>query len=298
MKAVIFDIDGTLADVTHRLHHLPDWTGFFSEMHKDPVIKPIKAVYDAFANTTEEYYMLIVTARPGQYEKVTRKWLIENDLAFNEMYMRKQNDFRKDAIVKAEILQRILDDGYEPILVIDDRPEVVEMWRSYGLTCLQCASDEIKPNHLGKQFLDMMIAPAGSGKSRWVEKNYAPQDIVSTDAIREQYGWGHSYEDLSRTWNYVHSLIKVRLENHIPTVLDATNLKAKDRQKVLNLVPRGQLVKYVVINRDEQDALRDRGWRTEEMILKQRKIFIKEYDNIKNGDNQPNVIVEIKHNNG
>jgi hypothetical protein len=55
------------------------------------------------------------------------------------LYMRPARDSRDDGIVKSELLDRIIADGYEPWLAIDDRDRVVEMWRARGLTCLQCA---------------------------------------------------------------------------------------------------------------------------------------------------------------
>ncbi len=162
------------------------------------------------------------------------------------------------------------------------------------LPTLQCDSDEIKHNHFGKQFLEVLVGHAGVGKSTWAKNHRKEHDIVSTDAIREMYGWGHSPQDLNKTWNYVHSL---DWKNHIPTVLDATNLKQKDRLKVLQYVPKGQYVKYIVIERDLFDCIRDRGWRSEELIEKQRKIFNSQYSNIINGDHQSNVVVEQIYNN-
>ena len=47
--------------------------------------------------------------------------------------------FRSDDIVKFELLEQILEFGYEPILVLDDRDRVVKMWRAAGLRCLQVA---------------------------------------------------------------------------------------------------------------------------------------------------------------
>jgi FMN phosphatase YigB (HAD superfamily) len=37
MKAILFDVDGTLANCEHRVHHVQngnrDWNKFFAEMH-------------------------------------------------------------------------------------------------------------------------------------------------------------------------------------------------------------------------------------------------------------------------
>ena len=104
-------------------------------------------------------------------------------------------------------------------------------------------------------------------------------------------GEGLRPEDLARTWAYVHGLIRVRLENGIFTVLDATNLKAKDRAAVLKQVPHGIVVQYVIIDRDLDDKLADRGWRSEELILRHHKAFKLTLPEVLEADGQGNVIV-------
>ena len=43
--------------------------------------------------------------------------------------MRKEKDYREDTIVKREMYDQMLKDGYKPELVFDDRPSVLRMWR-------------------------------------------------------------------------------------------------------------------------------------------------------------------------
>lgn len=308
MKAVIFDMDGTLADCNHRKVHLPNWGKFFADMHLDtqnpPVVwlaKQLDIAARIGANSGESFAIIIVTARPDDlnYHEMTRDWLRLNGINYDRMYMRKGGDYRPDYLIKREILQQMIDDGYEPILAVDDRPAVVKMWREFGLPCLQCADDEDfngrpKP-YEGECKLHMMVGPSGAGKSSYAADNYKPQDIVSTDAIRVMlFGdqtLGHTPEGLAQTWGYAHDWIHARLKNGIFTVLDATNLKRKDRLKVLEAVPKGQYVTYVVIDRDLMDKTRDRGWRPEELILKHHKTFGSQIKDILKADEQGNVVV-------
>lgn len=306
MKAVIFDIDGTLANCDHRLHHLDaevkDWESFFAAQCDDAPIEAIvwlNMMMDYCATDMHwedgpnAFQILIVTARPEQYRDVTQVWLSQHSIACKTLYMRKDGDYRPDNVVKAEILEQILADGYDPQLVIDDRPQVVEMWRSFGITTLQCAPDEpVRNNYEGQTLLHMLIGPAGAGKTSYCEKNYLPHEVISTDAVREQYGWGHHPDDLARTWKYVHGVIKVRLENGMKTVLDATNLKLKDRKKVLSLVPRGQLVQYIVLDRDYDEKIKDRGWRPVELIDKHHKLMKSIVKDVLNADGQGNILVK------
>ena len=61
------------------------------------------------------------------------------DLTYYQLFMRKTDDFRKDAIVKEEIYQGEIEGKYNVLCVLDDRNQVVEFWRSKGLSCFQVA---------------------------------------------------------------------------------------------------------------------------------------------------------------
>ena len=55
------------------------------------------------------------------------------------IYMRADGDNRSDPEVKSDLYDQMILDGFNPILVFEDRASVVEMWRNRGLRCLQCA---------------------------------------------------------------------------------------------------------------------------------------------------------------
>lgn len=304
MRAVIFDIDGTLANVEHRLHHLEgekDWAAFFRDMQDDRPIEPIAALARLLHKAVEARHgleaVLIVTARPDRsdWRQTTIDWLDIHGITYDRIYFRAEDDRRPDQLVKADILQRILDEGYDPQLVIDDRPQVVKMWREHGLTTLQCApADAGSSAYAGQTLLHMLVGPSGSGKSTYAASAYKDHEIVSTDALRLQlYGeMLHSPEALSRVWKLAHGLIRARLNAGVFTVLDATNLKQEDRAKVLELLPRGVFARYVVIDRDLNLKLREREWRSEELILKHHRLFRSEERSIMAGDGHPYVTVQ------
>lgn len=305
-RAVIFDLDGTIFDPSKRLHHLDgekDWKAFHDAMDEDPVIEPIAELARILHKASELGHgidaVLMVTARHEDpvYVRKTKEALELHDIPYHDLYMRREDDTRPDHIIKTEILQRILDDGYEPVLAIDDRPSIIEMWRDHGITALQCAPDDPgSSEYAGKTLLHMLVGPCSSGKSTYASKRYKPHQIISADELRMQlYGnLNNSPEAQKRIWKLAHGLIKARLDVGELVVLDATNLDERDRAQILKLLPRGVFARYIVIDRDLQEKIDDRGWRTEEMVIKQHKAFRKQERQIMNGDFHPYVTVQDK----
>ena len=142
--AIICDIDGTMAEINHRRHFLnrdkeagikPNWTMFFKEMVNDTVNQ---WCYDIVSSLCVQYPIVFATGRPDNFHKETYNWLYENKIPMNELYMRPRFDCRKDDIVKEIILEFEILPRYKPHFVLDDRQQVVDMWRKRGLTVLQC----------------------------------------------------------------------------------------------------------------------------------------------------------------
>lgn len=167
---VIFDIDGTLADVSHRLHLIkdmahwvstdgqlpkPNWEAFLSDemVAKD---SPIYQTWRTMASLMETGSRVIfITGRPESQRPTTWDWLTTDscEIRCNAtgylrtypfgsascLYMRKTGDRRPSHIVKEELLQRARKDGYTPQLVFEDRKDDTEMWRRNGLLCCQVA---------------------------------------------------------------------------------------------------------------------------------------------------------------
>lgn len=141
---VIFDIDGTLADNSHRRHYIsgrePDWESFNGESSNDspniPVVTLLRMMKDA------GYRIILSTGRFEKDRNRTEKWLEDNAIFYHDLFMRPDGDHRPDYEVKEDML-RELQIGRENILfVVDDRSSVVEMWRRNGLTVLQCAKGD------------------------------------------------------------------------------------------------------------------------------------------------------------
>lgn len=142
---VVFDIDGTLADITLRRGHLqrpdPDWKQFHSDMATDTPNEPVVEMYRALWSTAR--FNIILTS--GRYERAreyTERWLLWNYIPFEKIYMRPNEDNRPDHILKQGFLDQISSSDGTILFAVDDRQQVVDMWRRNGITCLQCASGD------------------------------------------------------------------------------------------------------------------------------------------------------------
>lgn len=137
---VIFDIDGTMANCAHRQHHLDgvkkNWKRFFDDMVLDTVYHEIRLLSQALS-AYDRVHVFFCTGRPSNYYEQTNRWLNNQGIRRHGMLMRREGDFRADTIVKAEMLQELRNRDFKVLLSIDDRPEVVAMWRNNGVPCLQ-----------------------------------------------------------------------------------------------------------------------------------------------------------------
>lgn len=135
-KWVLCDIDGTVANLEHRLHYVKgegkkDWRGFFSEMEKDTLIQNTHNMLELLSK--DGYEIIFVSARPEDYRTVTEDWLKANiTVPWYTLIMRKKGDSREDSIVKKQILDTYFDKS-DIHCVIDDRPRVLRMWEEQGL---------------------------------------------------------------------------------------------------------------------------------------------------------------------
>jgi len=141
MKTVIFDLDGTLADIEHRRHFVSNnennWSEFNDRMGEDVINKPIVDLYHTLWDS-KKYDIIIVSGRSEAFRTVSEQWLVWNHIPFDRLIMRQATDYRKDALVKQDILNTLKAEGKDILFAVDDRQQVVDMWRRNGITCLQC----------------------------------------------------------------------------------------------------------------------------------------------------------------
>jgi FMN phosphatase YigB (HAD superfamily) len=139
----IFDIDGTLADLSHRLHFITgekkDWTGFFADCESDAPIPEVIQVARSLGHYNK-HKIVMITGRSDEIRDKTIIWLLDHNVPCDGLYMRKKGDHREDCVVKAELLDELVASGCPPIAgVFEDRQQVVGMYRARGLRVFQVA---------------------------------------------------------------------------------------------------------------------------------------------------------------
>jgi hypothetical protein len=130
---VVFDIDGVLADVRHRLHFLQrrpkDWGGFFAAAGDDAVLPEGREAVLLAAQVHEIVYL---TGRPSSLRQVTSDWLATGQFPPGRLIMRSRTDHRPARQVKVESLRRVAVD-HQVLMVVDDDAAVVAAIRATGL---------------------------------------------------------------------------------------------------------------------------------------------------------------------
>lgn len=119
----VFDIDGVVADVRHRLHHLErrrSWTSFFEAAHEDPLLPEGAALV---ADLGHEHEIVWLTGRPEWLRDTTLDWLAEHGLPDGEIHLRPYGDYRPAPRYKLSVLRELAPRGIAA--VIDDDDEVI-----------------------------------------------------------------------------------------------------------------------------------------------------------------------------
>jgi phosphoglycolate phosphatase-like HAD superfamily hydrolase len=140
-RVIVFDIDGTLANIEHRRHLVEakpkDWKAFNDGMMYDVPNDDVTDLLYLFYG--QGHRIVLCTGRDADYRQTTIDWLEKHDIPHDAIYMRKSKDRRGDDIIKVELLEEIRRDFGEPWLWFDDRNRVVNAIRAQGVRVMQVA---------------------------------------------------------------------------------------------------------------------------------------------------------------
>ena len=144
-QTIIFDVDGTIADVEHRRHHVTqrpaDWTAFKAATVFDT---PVEWVCDiAKRHIARGDDVAFFSARNEEQRGVTEaqisEWIGDGHKG---VFLRPDGDFRPDEEFKSDLADKFEEFGGKIDIVFDDRNKVVDMWRARGTTCVQVADGD------------------------------------------------------------------------------------------------------------------------------------------------------------
>lgn len=133
---VVFDVDGTLAIRKNRGPFEWDKVG------NDDLNLPVSTLLNIFLDDGLETEIFIVSGRDEVCRTETEIWLAKFGIIHNGLFMRKQGDMRKDAIIKEEIYRQQIEGKYNVLAIFDDRNQTVAKWRELGLPCFQVADGD------------------------------------------------------------------------------------------------------------------------------------------------------------
>lgn len=141
-SAIVCDLDGTLCNIEHRRHFVraegkkKNWAAFNAGIKNDKLNEWCNDILESM----NEAHKIVLCSGRSENEKVdTLSWLhTVGGVYFDDLFMRMAGDSRKDDVAKEIILDFEILTRYSPYFMIDDRDQVVKMWRKRGFVCLQC----------------------------------------------------------------------------------------------------------------------------------------------------------------
>jgi len=129
-KCIIVDIDGTLALMNGR------YVYGSKEAINDVVNTPVKELINLYDD--ENYVIILLSGRAHDELVITKEFLKKNDIWYDRIILRKEGDIREDSIIKKELYEENIKGIYDVKFVLDDRNQVVDMWRKdLKLPCFQ-----------------------------------------------------------------------------------------------------------------------------------------------------------------
>ena len=129
-KAVICDLDGTLSLLNGRDPY--DASSADEDLLNVPVARVLQMA------KAQGYKVILLSGREQLYREPTERFLSKHQIAYDLLLMRTTNDYRKDNIIKKELFQQEIAGKYFIEFLLDDRNQVVDMWRKdLQLPCFQ-----------------------------------------------------------------------------------------------------------------------------------------------------------------
>jgi hypothetical protein len=128
-EAVMIDLDGTFALHVARGPY---------EMEKCETDAVNPSVYSCVEDWKRNgIKIILLSGRNEDFRPHTERWLVANKIEYDHLFMRASEDNRPDYVVKYELFNEHVRHNYTVRLALDDRNQVVQVWRQTGLPTWQ-----------------------------------------------------------------------------------------------------------------------------------------------------------------
>lgn len=141
--SLICDLDDTLCDVSHREHHAKnkDWDQFHDLSVEDTPNDWCVELLEAMHCSRPDIVTFFITGRPEDQRQNTMTWLSQNlnnhVLVNSQLFMKPTGNYGPSSQFKKKVYTESIQGKYDVLFCLDDERNVVEMYRSLGLVCLQ-----------------------------------------------------------------------------------------------------------------------------------------------------------------
>lgn len=144
-QTIIFDVDGTIADVEHRRHFVSqkpsDWKSFREQTKFDTPVQWVCDIAKRFIAQGDN--VAFFSARNESERSITEAQINEwIGKGHQGLFLRPDGDFRRDDEFKSDLANKFEEVGGKIDIVFDDRNQVVDMWRARGTTVVQVADGD------------------------------------------------------------------------------------------------------------------------------------------------------------
>ncbi len=138
--ACIIDVNGCLGDTKAREHFIADpqnrdWPGFFNAMMTDSPVDMVHRFTNALNDWPYYSHSLLITGAPEMYRPLMVQWLDTYEVKYNKLYMRPNGAYIKGYQFKRKLYEETIKHEYDVILALDDKQEVADVWREFGIPC-------------------------------------------------------------------------------------------------------------------------------------------------------------------
>lgn len=137
-KAIILDVDGTIALTNGRSHY-----DYSEAVLTDTGRLDVMELVEAYAASTGSE-IIVVSGRKDCCKEYTKEWLEHYNIEYTSLHMRKDGDDRCDTIIKEEIFWEHIEPYYNVVAAFDDRPRMIRKLKDIGIPLVVDVSKDYK----------------------------------------------------------------------------------------------------------------------------------------------------------